>query len=123
MLILKLVSVREKLSPLCKEFIRLNYNQSNLNLYLNKKCGFFWQADQSTETEIILRSVDLDTTGLFRCEISGEAPLFQTAYREAVMAVVGKYLPLTVQIFCLTEIVLTITNKILLFNCFVIRVE
>ena len=34
--------------------------------------------------------MDLDTTGQFRCEISGEAPLFQTAYREAVMAVVGK---------------------------------
>ena len=50
----------------------------------------FFQTDQSTETEIILRSVDLDTTGLFRCEISGEAPLFQTAYREAIMAVVGE---------------------------------
>jgi hypothetical protein len=67
--------------------------------------------------------VDLDTTGLFRCEISGEAPLFQTAYREAVMAVVGKYLSLTIQMVCLIEIVLTITNKILLFNCFVILVE
>ena len=32
----------------------------------------------------------LDTTGKFRCEISGEAPLFQTAYKDAVMAVVGK---------------------------------
>jgi hypothetical protein len=53
-----------------------------------------FQTDQSTETEIILRSVDLDTTGLFRCEISGEAPLFQTAYREAVMAVVGKQRPI-----------------------------
>jgi len=35
-----------------------------------------------------LRSVDLDTTGQYRCEISGEAPLFQTASREAVLAVV-----------------------------------
>lgn len=43
---------------------------------------------QSTETELLLRSVDLDTTGLFRCEISGEAPLFQTAVKEAVLAVV-----------------------------------
>ena len=31
-------------------------------------------------------------TGLYRCEISGEAPLFQTASREAVLAVVGKSL-------------------------------
>jgi len=43
---------------------------------------------QSTETELLLRSVDLDTTGLYRCEISGEAPLFQTAQREQVLAVV-----------------------------------
>ena len=32
--------------------------------------------------------MDLNTTGQFRCEISGEAPLFQTAFREGVMAVV-----------------------------------
>ena len=36
--------------------------------------------------------MDLDTTGLYRCEISGEAPLFQTAQREQVLAVVGKYI-------------------------------
>ena len=46
---------------------------------------------QSSEEEILLRSVDLDTTGMYRCEISGEAPLFQTASREAVLAVVGKF--------------------------------
>ena len=38
----------------------------------------------------MLKEVDLETTGKFRCEISGEAPLFQTAYKDAVMAVVGK---------------------------------
>ena len=38
----------------------------------------------------MLKAVDLETTGKFRCEISGEAPLFQTAYKDAVMAVVGK---------------------------------
>jgi hypothetical protein len=43
---------------------------------------------QSTETAIMLKHVDLDTTGKFRCEISGEAPLFQTAFREAILAVV-----------------------------------
>ena len=39
----------------------------------------------------MLKAVDLETTGKFRCEISGEAPLFQTAYKDAVMAVVGKF--------------------------------
>ena len=56
--------------------------------YHNK--SFLLQKSQSTETELLLRSVDLDTTGLYRCEISGEAPLFQTAQREQVLAVVGK---------------------------------
>ena len=51
---------------------------------------FLLQKIQSSEEELLLRSVDLDTTGLYRCEISGEAPLFQTASREAVLAVVGK---------------------------------
>lgn len=50
--------------------------------------GINVDTDQSTEEEILLRSVDLDTTGQYRCEISGEAPLFQTAFREAVLAVV-----------------------------------
>jgi len=34
---------------------------------------------KSTETRIILRNVDLNTSGKYRCEVSGEAPLFQTA--------------------------------------------
>ena len=38
----------------------------------------------------MLKKVDLDTTGQFRCEVSGEAPLFQTAFKEAFLAVVGK---------------------------------
>ena len=50
------------------------------------------QESTSSETEILLHRVDLNTTGQFRCEISGEAPLFQTAYSEAVMAVVGESL-------------------------------
>ena len=49
-----------------------------------------FQRRQSTQTSIMLKNVGLDTTGKFRCEISGEAPLFQTAYKDAVMAVVGK---------------------------------
>ena len=38
----------------------------------------------------MLRRVDLNTTGRFRCEVSGEAPLFQTAFSEDVLAVVGE---------------------------------
>ena len=38
----------------------------------------------------MLRNVDLTTSGKFRCEVSGEAPLFQTATHTNVLIVVGK---------------------------------
>ena len=44
----------------------------------------------STETHIVLRNVDLTTSGKFRCEVSGEAPLFQTATFTNILIVVGK---------------------------------
>jgi len=43
---------------------------------------------KSTETRIVLRNVDLTTSGKFRCEVSGEAPLFQTATFTNVLIVV-----------------------------------
>merc|ERR1719334_1745144 len=43
---------------------------------------------KSTEERIILRRVDLDTSGMFRCEVSGEAPLFQTATSSNILIVV-----------------------------------
>lgn len=43
---------------------------------------------KSTETRIILRRVDLNTSGMFRCEVSGEAPLFQTATSSNIMIIV-----------------------------------
>ena len=39
----------------------------------------------------MLRNVDLTTSGKFRCEVSGEAPLFQTATHTNVLIVVGQY--------------------------------
>ena len=39
----------------------------------------------------MLRNVDLTTSGKFRCEVSGEAPLFQTATHTNVLIVVGKF--------------------------------
>ena len=37
-----------------------------------------------------MRNVDLTTSGKFRCEVSGEAPLFQTATHTNVLIVVGE---------------------------------
>jgi len=44
---------------------------------------------RSTEEKIFLRNVNLSTTGLYRCEVSGEAPLFQTASQETILVVVN----------------------------------
>ena len=49
------------------------------------------QEYKSTETRIVLRNVDLTTSGKFRCEVSGEAPLFQTATFTNVLIVVGEF--------------------------------
>jgi len=43
---------------------------------------------KSTETKIHLRNVNLSTSGKFRCEVSGEAPLFQTATFTNILIVV-----------------------------------
>jgi len=50
--------------------------------------GIYVDEYRSSETRIILRKVDLATTGMFRCEVSGEAPLFQTAASSNVLVVV-----------------------------------
>ena len=46
----------------------------------------------STEREIVLDDVDFTTTGHYRCEVSGDAPMFQTASNEGILYVVGKYI-------------------------------
>ena len=50
----------------------------------------YFKEYKSTETHIVLRNVDLTTSGKFRCEVSGEAPLFQTATFTNILIVVGK---------------------------------
>ena len=49
----------------------------------------------STEREIVLDDVDFTTTGHYRCEVSGDAPMFQTASNEGILYVVGKYFNIT----------------------------
>jgi len=46
------------------------------------------QEYKSTETRLVLRNVDLTTSGKFRCEVSGEAPLFQTATFTNILIIV-----------------------------------
>ena len=58
--------------------------------------GFLFQLHKSTDVEVVLDHVDLYTSGRYRCEISGEAPSFQTVSDHGDMLVVGKYHTLVV---------------------------
>lgn len=44
---------------------------------------------------VVLQSVNLSTTGRYRCEVSAEAPSFQTVSDHGDMIVVGKFICLT----------------------------
>lgn len=60
---------------------------------INKSFFFilFFQIHNSTDSVVILQSVNLSTTGRYRCEVSAEAPSFQTVSDHGDMIVVGKY--------------------------------
>ena len=55
-----------------------------------RKKMYSLQPRLSTEREIVLDDVDFTTTGHYRCEVSGDAPMFQTASNEGILYVVGK---------------------------------
>ena len=44
----------------------------------------------SNESMVSIRDVKRANTGTYRCEVSAEAPDFETDYREANMSVIGK---------------------------------
>ena len=48
------------------------------------------QETRSSETRIVLKKVELNSEGSYLCEVSGEAPLFQTAKNENYLTVVGE---------------------------------
>lgn len=45
----------------------------------------------TNSTSVMLTQVDPSTSGLFRCEVSAEAPSFETADREAEFNVIGEF--------------------------------
>jgi len=53
---------------------------------------FCLQLSHSSDNTVTLRGVNLQGTGDYRCEVSGEAPSFQTDFIKAHMIVVGKFL-------------------------------
>ena len=44
----------------------------------------------STDNVVTLENVGLSASGVYKCEVSGEAPAFQTAVQSSHMMVVGK---------------------------------
>ena len=48
------------------------------------------QQMRSDQNKVTLKRVDLDSAGVYRCEISAEAPLFNTVSRSSEMGIIGK---------------------------------
>lgn len=49
-----------------------------------------FQIDKSNSTEVVLKSLELSSSGTYRCEVSAEAPSFQTVFQDRDMITVGK---------------------------------
>lgn len=54
------------------------------------KRGSVFQIQNSTERAVVLNNVNLTSSGRYRCEVSAEAPAFQTVSDHADMTVVGE---------------------------------
>jgi len=61
-----------------KEFYR-HIPSDNPTTAVFRQPGLYVDEYKSTETRIVLRKVEIVTGGYYQCEVSGEAPLFQTA--------------------------------------------
>lgn len=51
---------------------------------------FFFQEELSDASRVLLRGLTLNSTGLYRCEISAEAPNFSSVQGEGRMDIVCK---------------------------------
>ena len=49
------------------------------------------QNPRSNSRQVTLKQVAIRSSGMYRCEVSGEAPYFHSAHGEARMEVVCKY--------------------------------
>lgn len=71
--------------------IYLNFDLQNILTQIFFS-SFFWslQLRNSSDTQVMLKRVTLQSSGLYRCEVSGEAPAFNTVSESETMTVVGK---------------------------------
>lgn len=47
--------------------------------------------DRSSEATVVLRDVELKTSGTYKCEVITEAPMFHTKFGEGNMTVIGEF--------------------------------
>ena len=66
------------------------YSFCNVNAKLMKNYELSFQIHKSTESQVVLKRVNLFSTGRYRCEVSAEAPSFQTVSDHGDMTVVGE---------------------------------
>jgi hypothetical protein len=76
--------------------VRLYIQQINIFIscytwcfWRNRDVNLFSQVDSSSETEVVLKGVNRQTSGSYKCEAIAEAPLFRTAVGIGDMMVVG----------------------------------
>jgi len=71
-----------------KEFYRFIPSDNPKVTIFNHHKGVKVNSRLSTEREVVLDNVDFRTTGEYRCEVSGDAPMFQTASISGILFVV-----------------------------------
>lgn len=71
-----------------KEFYRFIPSDNPKVTIFNHHKGVKVNARLSTEREVVLDDVDFSTSGDYRCEVSGDAPMFQTASINGILFVV-----------------------------------
>ncbi|VVC25491.1 Immunoglobulin-like domain,Immunoglobulin-like fold [Cinara cedri] len=72
-----------------KEFFRyLPKNEPKIQVF--EKPGIFIDLDKSNSNEVVLKSLVLSSSGIYRCEVSGEAPSFQTVFKDTSLNTVAE---------------------------------
>jgi len=51
--------------------------------------SYFFQIDKSNANIVVLNSLKLSSSGTYRCEVSAEAPSFQTVFQDKDLITVG----------------------------------
>lgn len=60
-------------------------------LHLIWLCLLFWQHELSNDVKVMLRQLNIKSSGVYRCEISAEAPNFSSVEGEGRMEIVCKF--------------------------------